>query len=402
MKTKKILNALFAGVVVGAALTVSSMACENPDTTPWDGETCCTEWLSAGEANGQEGDVFYINSAADLAGLSKVLYEWYPSNTNNPFQGDKFSLNVDIDLNNKEWIPIGTALNSKGVEKGKWFGSFDGQDHTISNLKVTGEFQHAGLFGYTGGATQSIKNIILENVTIVNNVTNKPATGALVGRINSNSFVISDVEVAGEVDIHGEQFTGGVAGYGKGSLVNCDVTASGTISTSKNSVGGLIGIYYPTSNDNSVTNCTVSPANGKLSMSAGTSQVGGAIGNVSASAGITSSVVDNVTVENVTVMSASGESAAYVAYGYTATNSTAANVDVVNDEGTEFVPSDATQTKAVASVNGEYFTDLATAFKSVNEDETTIEILSDITIDTDWQCNFVVERLPVHLTIILL
>ena len=41
----------------------------------------------------------------------------------------------------------------------------------------------------------------------------------------------------------------------------------------------------------------------------------------------------------------------------------------------------------VAEVNGEYFTDLAAAFKSVNEDA-TIEILSNITIDTAWQCNF--------------
>jgi|GEM_PF-1321742 len=389
MNTKKILTALLTGALAVATMTVAAMACETSEeaVSTWDGETYCTEWLESGTADGVAGDVYYLNSAADLAGLSKVLYEWYPGNTNNPFQDDTFYLTVDIDLGNHEWIPIGTASNSKGVEKGKWFGSFDGQGHTISNLKVTGDFQHAGLFGYTGGATQKIENIVLENVTIDNNVTSKPATGALVGRINSNTFVISNVDVTGTVDIEGSQFTGGIAGYGRGQIVDCDVTATGTIHNSLNDVGGIVGIYYATSNDTYVKDCTVNGGKDGLVVSTDYGMIGGAIGFVSPGADVTKSVVDNVCVENVKVIDASGEASACIAYGYTATNSIAAKVEVVDSEDNEIVPEDAAQTKAVASVNGEYFTDLASAFKSVSE-KATIEILSDVTIDAAWQCNF--------------
>ena len=40
----------------------------------------------------------------------------------------------------------------------------------------------------------------------------------------------------------------------------------------------------------------------------------------------------------------------------------------------------------VAEINGEYYTDLAAAFKAVTDDS-VIEILSDVTIDTKWNCN---------------
>ena len=65
MKTKKILTALFAGVVAGAALTVSSMACEtcNNSVSKWDGTSIDRTWYD----NDPDAETYTITSAAQFA-----------------------------------------------------------------------------------------------------------------------------------------------------------------------------------------------------------------------------------------------------------------------------------------------------------------------------------------------
>ena len=73
----------------------------------------------------------------------------------NRFENKTVKLYADIDLNNEAWTPIA-----------KFLGTFDGQDHTISNLKVTTTDKTAAGFFSEG---RVVKNLKFENVNISGN-----------------------------------------------------------------------------------------------------------------------------------------------------------------------------------------------------------------------------------------
>ena len=62
----------------------------------WDG-TVDTSWYDPGSPN----QSYEIASAAQLAGLAELV------NEGNDFSGTTFTLTTDINLNDKEWTPIG-------------------------------------------------------------------------------------------------------------------------------------------------------------------------------------------------------------------------------------------------------------------------------------------------------
>lgn len=143
-------------------------------------------------------------------------------------------LDKDIDLTNTKWTPIGTDHSNS------YTGTFDGGNHTISGLTVTGSEEYAGLFGYIGKDGGTVKNVKLENVQIT-----------------------SDDQYA---------YVGGVAGYSRGNIENCSV--SGSVSGNSNSngtsncVGGVVGQQY----GGTITECSSS------AIVDGTNAVGGVAG----------------------------------------------------------------------------------------------------------------------------
>ena len=143
-------------------------------------------------------------------------------------------LDKDIDLTNTKWTPIGTDHSNS------YTGTFDGGNHTISGLTVTGSEEYAGLFGYIGKDGGTVKNVKLENVQIT-----------------------SDDQYA---------YVGGVAGYSRGNIENCSV--SGSVSGNSNSngtsncVGGVVGQQY----GGTITECSSS------AIVDGTNEVGGVAG----------------------------------------------------------------------------------------------------------------------------
>lgn len=46
----------------------------------------------------------------------------------------------NINLNNQEWTPIGNHSNS-------FRGNFDGRNHTVTGMQISGELDRVGLFG---------------------------------------------------------------------------------------------------------------------------------------------------------------------------------------------------------------------------------------------------------------
>ena len=143
------------------------------------------------------------------------------------------TLDTDIDLTGKDWMPIGTS--------NPYTGTFDGGGHTIKGLTVTTNDEYAGLFGWLGDAG-TVKNVVMEGVQITKN--------------------------------HSSGFAGGVAGFSWGTIENCSVSGSvsGTVY-----VGGVVGAQI----GGSITGCS-SSATVK-----GTVDVGGVAGQTNSSATLT-------------------------------------------------------------------------------------------------------------------
>ena len=172
--------------------------------------------------------------------------------------GGKTDINITLDKNinltGKEWTPIGRGSSP-------YTGTFDGGNHTISGLTVTGSEEYAGLFGYIGKDGGTVKNVKLENVQIT-----------------------SDNQYAN---------VGGVAGFSRGNIENCSV--SGSVSGNSNSdgtdncVGGVVGQQF----GGSITGCSSS------AIVEGMGGVGGVAGKTDNRATLTGCyTMGNVTLES--------------------------------------------------------------------------------------------------------
>ena len=154
--------------------------------------------------------------------------------------GIDIALTDDITLTG-EWTPIGT-------ESQRYTGTFDGNNHTITRLTVTGTTRYAGLFGVVGkGGT--VKDVTLEDVNI-SCVNNAGCVGGVVGW-NFGGTVTGCCVVSGE--IYGNNFVGGVAGtndHGSltGCYATCDISGGGIAS------GGVVG-YNGYDETGSITAC---------------------------------------------------------------------------------------------------------------------------------------------------
>ena len=197
-----------------------------------------------------------IGTVAELFGFASLV------NSGNDFAGKTVVLTADIDLNNMPWAPIGNVtFNRDGdgsyVVHNAFKGTFDGQGHTISNLKIDTEANGVGLFGAIIGAT--IKNVNIKNVDIVADGT----AAALVGYCLSytNTSTIENCHVSGNISIVADwAYVGGVAAYGHANISGCSVIAEGTgtlTSENRNAVAGIIGWNYGAS----VTDCHVKNLN---------------------------------------------------------------------------------------------------------------------------------------------
>ncbi len=133
----------------------------------------------------------FIFSKGDLVNLSNEVAN------GNTFAGKTVLLMNDIDLENEEWTPIGNAKN-------KFQGNFDGQDYTISNLKITTGNDYVGLFGFTTDG--HIANLTIHNADVKGRV----GTGALSGCPYTTSY--DNITLTGLVKVEGMSYVGGVLG----------------------------------------------------------------------------------------------------------------------------------------------------------------------------------------------
>ena len=146
-------------------------------------------------------------------------------NSGTSYQYQNIYLKKDLDLSNEAWTPIGNATKS-------FKGNFEGGGHKISNLKVEGSNDYAGLFGYIDGG--SVRDVGVEG----SGVAGKLYVGGICGylKLGEISSCYSDIAVSGT------QYVGGLCGYSEGKIENC--WHQGNVTASKDSevnAGGLVG-----------------------------------------------------------------------------------------------------------------------------------------------------------------
>ena len=174
-----------------------------------DGSKLTASRLLEGPGYTDDGQGNYtVTSAEGLKNIAELVNEEWKSDIN-------ITLTDDIDLSGIDWTPIGIDYNHR------YTGTFDGGDHTITGLTVTGSDQYAGLFGYIGSGG-TVKDVTLEGVQI--------ATTHSVGD------------------------AGGVAGWSYGTLENCSVSGSVSGSGMNGIAGGVVGFQV----GGSLTGCSSS------------------------------------------------------------------------------------------------------------------------------------------------
>ena len=203
-----------------------------------EGDLIATDYAGG---SGTKDDPWLISNDLELA---KLAHDVTNGTTKAMFAGKYFKLNKDINLNKGKWMPIGTWKCNKSSNDRYFAGKFDGDGHTISNMKIEWvnekDFEASwGLFGRLYGTSASsedtyasVTNLIIENAHI-----QKKKDTAPVGK-----SVIKIGTVAGDMT----QF----AEISNIIIRNSQITDNAETYNTSNSfrVGGVIG-YIDNSNN---------------------------------------------------------------------------------------------------------------------------------------------------------
>ena len=159
---KKNILTLFA-VIIGLAANIGLLHAETDN------------WSTHAEEVTPSGNTYTITSAGQLAWIASQVN----GESGNSFEGKTIILNNDIDLAAHEWTPIGNVIE-KQVNGFK--GTFDGNNNTISNMKIAlnnkeTENVKAGLFAFI------LDKAIVKNVTVTGSVTIEASLVAVAGGI---------------------------------------------------------------------------------------------------------------------------------------------------------------------------------------------------------------------------
>ncbi len=183
---------------------------------------------------------YEIERPSELAWLAAAVNGTLQTKSTEPaesFAGKTFKLTEDIDLNGFEWTPIGSGSNI-------FKGTFDGQNHTVKNLKISGYNSTVGLFGSTHDG--EIKNLVVENAE----VSGRLNVGVVAGNPYTSKY--TNITVTGLVKVEGMAYVGGVGGKNayadwtnitvnadQGSYVKANSVENGT--AYRTYVGGVVG-----------------------------------------------------------------------------------------------------------------------------------------------------------------
>ena len=278
----------------------------------------------------------HLTKIEDLVVLSNNTYDGMK------YQGVTFYLDNDLNFNNNSSYADYTRtdygdINGNGtieplkteLTTGKGFrpissggsafqGTFNGQNHTISNLYINNSSLSmiaffsdvwnttisnltlggtitcsgsnnlaAGLVGQVRGSSSTISNCT-NNVNVTSSASSSgSASGGIVGTVYTNvSLTLNNVTNTGTVS--GGESTGGIVGSNKGTVTISTATNSGNVSNSLGKfAGGMLGSDATSTNSTTITGATNSGQISAVNGEATSSYVGGLVGYVYGSLSIT-------------------------------------------------------------------------------------------------------------------
>ncbi len=175
----------------------------------------------------KDDNVYEISNGGQLFWFAELVN----NSTDGPFNA---VLTKDIDLEEREWTPI-------GYDDYPYSGHFNGKGHTVSGLLVATEAsldKDAGLFGHIKGA--GIRNLSVdgrvEYATSVNNI----GVGLMVGYMTDS--IVYNCYTSGRISETSSSTgaTGGLVGIAQHSvIINCGSEAD--VMSSYSYLGGLVG-----------------------------------------------------------------------------------------------------------------------------------------------------------------
>ena len=215
----------------------------------WDGSA------EEPETDPDDANTYLITTPAELAWVAEQV-----NSKKEYFEGKTILLMNDIDLSGSYWTPVGNVTAYPTVT---FKGTFDGQNHIISNLTASDNatgYAAAGLFGSILG---TVKNVTLKDV----NIRSTHYAGAVVGYSSMHGAIIDNCHV-------------------DGGIITSVPESTGTSYDNGDKAGGIIG-YYVT--DDKITNCTAK----NLTITA-YRELGGIVG-CGPHSGMTGCSVENIT-----------------------------------------------------------------------------------------------------------
>ena len=224
MKMKKLLSLLLVACFLLSGCA-NAPADENTSVgTPADEEvsagTPADEEIFAG-GKGTEENPYQIATVDQLLAFAASVNDGSAKGYAEQF----VILTEDLDLTGIDWTPIGSMADMETYST-MFFGTFDGQGHTISNLTLDMDtpIVGAGIFGMNLG---EVRNLRAENIQIHCTDTYSMAVGAVVGY--NMGGLVHDIVLTGENEIAAVNAIGGICGGSTGRVYNCTVEGTTVI-----------------------------------------------------------------------------------------------------------------------------------------------------------------------------
>jgi hypothetical protein len=200
-------------------------------------------YVSAASIIKVDGTAYDLSNSTFIATAEELVAFANDVNVNkNSFSGKTVYLMDDIDLANVAWTPVGQTGATQFI------GTFDGQEHTISNLNIdataqTGANYSSGLFGWLNAAV--VKNVKIDGASVKGNHN----VGVIAGYLETAGCTIENCHVAKAVvechvannDANGDK-CGVIVGHaGNAGVAVKDCTASDSTVSAGRDAGQIAG-----------------------------------------------------------------------------------------------------------------------------------------------------------------
>ena len=160
-------------------------------------------------------------------------------------------LTADIDLENRAWIPMGSAANTHG-------GEFDGRGYSITGLSVNTDAQYTAFIGYHNGTTSVHDFSLAGSVTYTGNTTDHCVAGVVAfnAGVNTVEDIICSVNIETPNATANVRIAGIVAREDNAGTINrCTYSGTNNGYGTAMQVAGIVGMAGDAGYNMKVTNC---------------------------------------------------------------------------------------------------------------------------------------------------